>query len=299
MKLPAGITKVAARQVLLLKKNSPQIMFSAGIATALTSTVLACRATLNLSDITLKYEEKRREADHELRTNPDNYGAAEYSHDSKMIRVLMMRDIAKLYAIPVGVGALSLGLLTGAHVTLTKRNAALIAAYNVLDQGFKQYRARVVEELGEDKDREFFFGAKEKEIVEEGENGHEVKTIKRASGIHSVYARPFDETNDCWSESGLNNRHFLQAQQNYLNDQLNARGHVFLNDAYDLLKMERSVAGSQVGWVKGHGDGFIDFGLFNSPDPVVRDFMNLEHNDGIMIDFNVDGIVYDLIGRKF
>jgi hypothetical protein len=300
MKLPNVITSTLGRQVLLLKKNSPTLMFATGVGCAVTATVLACKATLKVEGVLAKHEEARYKMDRALALKTEEYTAKDYDKDTRSLRVHIARDFAKLYAPSFALGLVSLGLLTGAHITLTKRNAALGAAYAALDRGFREYRARVREELGEDKDREFFFGAVEKEVVDEGAYGHEVKTVKRV-GKHSVYARPFDETNPCWSNSPLDNRAFLMAQQNYLNDLLQSRGHVMLNDAYDLFKMERSQAGTVVGWVKGStvGDGMIDFGLFNSTDPVIRDFMNLEHNDGIMIDFNVDGVVNDLISNKY
>jgi len=298
MKLPNAITKVVARQTALLAKNSPSIMFSVGVAGAITSTVLACKATLKLEEVMLKHEESRRTADYLHGQKLEDYTPQDYNRDNHYIRARIAQDMVKLYGPAVALGVVSIGLLTGAHVTLNRRNAALIAAYNLIDKGFKEYRERVRAEYGDDKDREFLFGSVEKEIVEEGEHGHEVKVIKRVAG-HSRYARPFDENNQCWSNNALTNRHFLMAQQNYLNDLLHSRGHVLLNDAYDLLKMERSVAGSVVGWVEGHGDNMIDFGLFHSNDPVIRDFMNLEHNNGIMIDFNVDGVINDLIGKKY
>lgn len=300
MKLPVGIAKVIGRPMLVAQKHSPSIMFGAGIATAVTATVFACKSTLKLEEVMLKHEENRHTADFLLQQEkPEEYTPKDHAKDIALIRVQLTRDMVKLYALPIGLGLVSVGLLTGAHLTLTKRNAALGAAYAAVDKAYREYRARVREELGEDKDREFAFGKVTTEIVEEGEHGHEVKTVNRAKGPHSPYARIFDETLDTWSPSGLNNRAFLQAQQNYLNDLLQARGHVMLNDAYDCLKMERSQAGTVVGWVKGHGDGYIDFGLFRTDDPVMIDFMNLEHNDGIVIDFNVDGVVNDLIGKKF
>lgn len=301
MKLPSGITRLAGRQMLVLKKNSPHIMFGAGIASGITATVLACQATLKLSDTMLAHEEDRKIIDEALEDPKSSYNSEQHAKESRIIQVRIVRDLTKLYAPAVGVGVISIALLSGAHVTLTKRNAALAAAYGILDKSYREYRERVIAEFGEDKDRELAHGVVEKEIVEEGEHGHEVKTVKRAKGKHSDYARIFDENNRCWSNSSLDNRAFLMAQQNYLNDLLQSRGHVLLNDVYDLLKMERSKAGAVVGWVKESevGDNFIDFGLFNSADPVIRDFMNLEHNDGIMLDFNVDGVVYELIKRTY
>jgi hypothetical protein len=63
--------------------------------------------------------------------------------------------------------------------------------------------------------------------------------------------------------------------------------------------MERSTAGAVVGWVKNSkiGDGYIDFGLGDSSDPVIRDFMFNNDNTGILLDFNVDGPVFELIDQ--
>lgn len=306
MKLPSGATRLAGRQLLKLQKHSPNLMFATGIVGGVTATVLACKATLKLEDTLLVHEEDRKDIEVALADalNPNSKGSTyapeKYAKDDRTIKLRIARDVAKLYAPSVAIGAVSIGLLAGAHVTLTKRNASLAAAYGLLDKAFREYRDRVKTEYGEDKDREFLFGSKDVEVVREGEHTHEVKTEKRAAGPHSPYARVFDENNRRWARNDmLATRSFLQAQQNYLNDLLQSRGHVFLNDAYDTLGMERSKAGAVVGWVKSNRDNFIDFGLFYSTDPVMRDFMMLEDTGGIVIDFNVDGTVYDLLDREY
>jgi len=90
---------------------------------------------------------------------------------------------------------------------------------------------------------------------------------------------------------------FLKAQQNYFNNMLQARGHVFLNEVYDALGMERSSSGTVVGWVirkDGQGDNFIDFGIFDGESERARAFVN-GYERNIRLDFNVDGVIYDLI----
>jgi hypothetical protein len=68
-----------------------------------------------------------------------------------------------------------------------------------------------------------------------------------------------------------------------------------------MLGFERSMAGQVVGWVDGNGDGYVDFGIFGAKiqgdEALVAerlDFLNGQ-TDSVILDFNVDGIVYDLI----
>ncbi len=93
---------------------------------------------------------------------------------------------------------------------------------------------------------------------------------------------------------------FLVQQQNYANDLLKARGHLFLNEVYDLIGARRTKAGAQVGWIydpeHDHlgGDGFVDFGMFDIDKPKARDFVN-GYEKVIILDFNVDGVILDHI----
>ena len=73
---------------------------------------------------------------------------------------------------------------------------------------------------------------------------------------------------------------------------LRARGHLFLNEVYDALGFERTQAGTVVGWLIGNGgDDFVDFGMYEA---VNNRFINgLERTP--LLDFNVDGVIYDKI----
>lgn len=89
--------------------------------------------------------------------------------------------------------------------------------------------------------------------------------------------------------------------QNQMNDKLKARGHVFLNEVYDALGFDRSEAGRLVGWVWNKdntameaGDGYIDFSIFDGSDYAKRAFVNGDERF-ILLDFNIDGMIYDLI----
>jgi hypothetical protein len=158
----------------------------------------------------------------------------------------------------------------------------------------------VIEEFGEEKDKQYRTGVhvipKGSTIIDaEGnqkKSKEEVRTVD-PNGV-SVNARFFDETCPQWSKTAEYNLAFLKCQQNYANDLLHSRGHIFLNEVYDMLGIPRSQAGSVVGWVKGNGDDYIDFGIFDVTDGRKRDFVN-GYERNILLDFNVDGIIYNLI----
>jgi len=295
--VPVAVSTVLGRQLLHIQKNSPALMLGAGIGMGVLATVKACQATLKLEDILLEAEKDIQLLEEHASVRPDKPMAKNLEVNKNHVRVRTVRKVAQLYAPAAALGLVSIGLLTGSHLVLTKRNAGLAAAYAVLDRGFAEYRERVRKELGPEKDQEFRYGAQSKEIVEESDNGHEIKTVKRNDITgKSIYARYFDEHNRNFRRNPLLNRTFIQCQQDWANDKLHARGHVFLNEVYDMLGMPRTPEGAVVGWVssgKNKGDGMVDFGLdYQSPE--MRDFMNGDEAS-VLLDFNVDGPIWSLI----
>lgn len=287
------VTSKIGRQILTVQKHSPTLLFVAGAAGVVATVVLASRATLKLEEV-LEDTEKNLVNAKTLDGIYEN--EAERQRDLAIIYTRAVLKVTRLYAPAVALGVLSIAALTGSHIMLTRRNFAITAAYAALDRGFKQYRQRVVDELGVNKDKEYRYGLTDREIVEEDEDGVLVKTVRdKAPHGASVYARFFDEHSSSWNKQHSYNQLFLQAQQNYANDLLNSRGHVFLNEVYDMLGISRTKEGAVVGWVKGSdGDNYIDFGVFEGDRASGMRFV-LGHERSILLDFNVDGIIYDQI----
>jgi len=293
--LPDGITSKLSRPMLRLQKVSPQIMFGAGVVGVVGAGVLACRATLQIDRVL--EEAAGRELRIQQLTSDEIEGFEHEKYDRHMAhaKAKLILDMAKLYAPAVGVAAVSIALLTGSHVTLTRRNAAGAAAYATLDQAYRQYQERVAEKYGADEADKLRQGVT---IVEEsvaGENG-KTKTVKheRSAGF-SPYAQLFTEGNANWRPEGHNNWFFLNSQERYWNDHLQSRGHVFLNDVLESLGLEKTKAGQVVGWLAGENgrDGYISFGINeNERSERIRDFMT-GAEDSVWLDFNVDGIVLD------
>lgn len=280
--IPSSVSQTAFRGLLILKKQSPNILFGAGITGVVTSTVLACRATLKLSDEMLEMKEKVETAKYNSDVNPadeDKKRQLFYTYGENTARV------AQLYAPAVVVGSLSVAALTGSHVVLTRRNTNLMVAYAAVSKAYEQYRERVRAEHGEEKELHIYHAAENKGTAKAPE-------IHADPNRFSPYARFFDEGSREFQKNSELNKLFIQCQQAYANDILQAKGHIFLNEVYDSLGLQRSQAGCVVGWViSDTGDNYVDFGIFEA---VNADFVN-GFEPRALLDFNVDGVIYDKI----
>jgi hypothetical protein len=294
MKLvPAVISRTIAHNALLAQKNSPGFLLGVGVVGMVGSTILACRATLKMEEV---LDEAAGKLDTARTLEHRQYSETDRKKDVSLIYFQTGVKVVKLYGPAVILGGASIAALTSSHNILTRRNAALTAAYTAVEKGFNEYRARVVEKYGEEEDRNLRYGTQEVEIVDPVTN--KKKTVTRvAPGDPSIYARFFDLHSPSWSKEPEYNLIFLKCQQNWANDMLKARGHVFLNEVYDVLGIERSKAGAVVGWLlspNGSTDNFINFGVFDKDSETARDFVN-GFEGAILLDFNVDGVIYDKI----
>ena len=288
-----------------VKKHSPEILMVAGIAGTIVGTVLACKATTKVSEI-IEEKNKNVEDVHTcLEDNTKEYTEEDSKKDLTIIYAQTGVKLFKLYAPAIGVMTLSFASIIAGHKVLKKRNIAIAAAYAAIDKGFKQYRKNVIEEFGEGVDQQMRFGLKSKEIKKKDKDGKTVKETEYyidpdANPLDNIseYARFFDAASTKFAKDPEYNMMFLRRQQDYANEMLKSRGHLFLNEVYDLLDIPRSKAGQVVGWVydkngNTKGDNYVDFGLYRN-DQGTRRFVNgLEYN--ILLDFNVDGVIYDII----
>ena len=296
---------------LKLKKHSPEILVVAGVVGTVTSAVMACKATTKVNTILDKAKEDIQVI-HEsaergyVPTPKENvpYSEEDGKKDLAIVYAHTGLEFIKLYGPAVALGALSIaGILTSNNI-LRKRNIALAAAYTAVDRGFKEYRGRVVERFGEALDKELRYNIKAKEIEEVtvDEKGKE-KTVKKSINVadpntFSDYARFFEDGCTGWEKDAEFNLMFLRHQLQYANDLLKSKGHLFLNEVYDMLGIPRTRAGQVVGWIYDEknpvGDNFVDFGIYDINNEAKRSFVN-GYERTILLDFNVDGPILDMI----
>lgn len=298
------LTKIAGRGGLILKKHSPEILLVTGIVGFVGTVVLASKATLKAQEILEGFEEKRADINKLAEIIEDDPDAVEYTkedvqRENTVLRLQTIGKYAKIYAPAAALGAVSVACLITSRNITHKRYLAAVSAYNALSEAFKVYRKRVVDEYGEKLDRHFRYGTTYETVTETDtdENGKKVKKkvdVENTPKTPSDTARYFDSSNPNWDQNANFSMMFLRAQQNYLNDLLHRRGHVFLNEVYDALGFAHTPAGAAIGWIDGVGDNYIDFGLYDSHEENVRRFVNGDENC-ILLDFNHDGVIWDKI----
>jgi hypothetical protein len=298
------VSKSLLRTGLILRKNGPEIMLGFGVAGVAVGTVLACRATLKAENILVEARDMLDKID-QVRNMPEveNYSDEDAKKDTAIVYVQTGVKLLKEYAPAVLVTAVSIGLILQSHNLLSRRNAALVAAYKLVDASFREYRKRVVEEYGEETDQKLRFGQREIEVSSVDDKGRKKKKTIKILGTNDIspYAFVFsEETSTMFKRNYDMNLNVLRSVQRFSNDRLSWRGHLFLNEVLDDLGMPRTSAGAIVGWVYGHNehnDNNDQVVIFDIESPV-----NEEKQDAMesmtqpfYLNFNVDGPIYDQI----
>ena len=297
-----------------IKKHSPEILMVAGAAGAVTSTILACRATLKVTDI-LEEAKTSIDAVHEVQNNPEiseeRYSKKDAKKDLTIIYAQTAIKTIKLYAPSVILGTLSITAMFTSNNILRKRNVALAAAYATVDTAFKEYRKRVVNKYGEEIDKALLNGTESKKIEEEitDEETGKVKKVKKTVEVSHIegcspYAIYYDKFTSLSCERNEDyNDMVLRGAQNYMNDILRVKGFITLLEVLEYLNLDKVAepkeydrmkkAAMVVGWKYEKenpvGDNRVLFTITKT---------NRELEDGSIsptriIDFNVDGNIYD------
>ena len=281
------VTRLAGRAGLVLSKHAPTILTAAGTVGFIGTTVLASKATLKVEE-TLAEETALLVKVHEAHED-GKLTDKDATRDKVILYTRMTTKLAKLYAPALILGAASIASLVTGHGIMLKRNASLAAAYAAVDQAFKTYKKKVEAKFGKDAVLDALISNTEDELT------RNEPTLEAIAAVDSVspYGVIFDEDNHNWSaDEDLSMLH-LRCQEQYANDILQTRGHIFLNEVYKMLGFPHTPAGAVTGWVKGNGDDFVSFnihdGIFEGEDKNGRTVTKWA------LDFNVDGVMYDKI----
>lgn len=222
-----NLSKLIKNTRFVLSKHSPEILTGLGIAGMITTTVLAVKATPKA-----------------LRCIDD---AVYEKEESNLTSIETVKACWKCYIPAAITGTVSIACLVGASSVNARRNTALATAYKLSETALTEYREKVVETIGEKKER----------------------NIKDAIAKDNVEKNPVMQQNVIITGKGdtlcydkLFGRYFksdidaLKKTENELNRRMFSESYISLNDFYYEVGLDGVDAGEDLGW--NIDNGYID-----------------------------------------
>ena len=158
MNFPSSIIRVASRVGNTIQKYSPQIMMAVGAVTSVAAVVEAVKQTPKAIDILDKHKDLVDKCHEALALNDENYTEDDMKKDLAKIYIQTGTELAKIYAMPLLMEATSLLCFFNAHRIMSFRNKQLTATLAAATDAYNNYRNRVIESIGEDKEEQIRLG---------------------------------------------------------------------------------------------------------------------------------------------
>lgn len=230
-----GIAGLIQKAKFLLNENSGTILTGVGVGGTVATAYLTGRASFKAAHI-LDDAEKEIEKDRNLPEDPPELQRYRNKELSKFEKTRM---IWHLYIPPVAVGVTTIGSIIMANRISSKRIAALAVASGISERALQEYKAKVVEKLGERQDQKI-----RDEIAQD--------RVNRTPGSEVVIAG--DGKVLCME--GLTGRFFestserLQRAVNVVNHNLNTQTSlgVSLSDFFQEIGLDPTAYSDSVGW---------------------------------------------------
>ena len=134
---------------------------------------------------------------------------------------------------------MSVACIVGASSVNARRNAALTAAYTLSESTLRTYRDKVLETVGEDKEREI----RQKAAIEQQQKTPEPQTLVVSGAAGQL--KCFDSLSGRYFVSTKNE---IDKAVNEFNRQLRDDMRISLNDWYDLIGLDTNKLGDMLGW---------------------------------------------------
>ena len=170
------------------KEHLPEIMLVGGVVSNGAAVIFACKATLKV-DAILDEREKRvsevKEAAEELIADETVDYTEQDQKDLAIVNTQHWVKLVKAYLPAGSLWILSLALVAGSHIAMQNKVALWMTAYSSLDQAFSEYRARVAEAVGEEKEHELLMGSPETD-ENDAENSPRLWTKSKACNRDQV-----------------------------------------------------------------------------------------------------------------
>lgn len=223
-----NLSKLAKDAKRVLAKRSPEILTGIGLAGMITSTVLAVKATPKA----LKHIED-----------------AQYEKGDNLTATEKVKACWKDYIPAAATGVTASACIIGASSINYKRNAALAAAYTLSETAFAEYKEKVIETVGEKKEKVVREKVAEEKIKDYTTSNSEVIDTGYGSTLYldPLSGRVF-RSNGVRIGQAINNLNYILTGGRC--------EYVSLNEFYDEIGLAHTDLGDDLGWNLGR-DGQV------------------------------------------
>lgn len=300
------------------KMNSPEIMLFVGIGAGIGALITTQRATLKVDVVKKAHNDKKeqivRTAD-EYEENPEDfeepYTKDQAAQDLMLLKRKTALEYVKLYAGPVILEAVSIGLILGSHHIMKQRQAALAASCAAIAKAYQTYRQNVIAKYGEEVDQEMLYGSEKKtgeKTETDPETGEKKKVTEEQEIIRnfggSPYARLFTRENSTeWFNDNPQNEFMLAQREKEADTRLKCEGILTLNDVYRMIGLKPTDIGLTHGW-RYRSQKDPDYGKFDNNVTFLTKWVMVpneetgENERTLLIDFNCDGCIYGEVSQR-
>ena len=190
-----------------------------------------------------------------VRATPKALKLVQAATDEKgedLTKLEMVKVAGPAYIPSVVIGASTIACIFGANILNKQQQAALTSAYALVDNAYKEYRAKVRELLGEETDIQIR-DAIIKDKVQEDWHSY-------APGLNSLDLSDdkqlfYDEIGDRYFEKNPGD---VFSAEYHLNRNFTLRGFTNVNEFYMFLGLEETEAGETLGW---SAEEFLESGM--------------------------------------
>lgn len=223
LKMPSSVKAVMKSVQLDIHKNAPLILTIAGVTGLVTTTVLAVKVTPRALELIEKEKHIRKET----------------GNTEELTKLDIVKTTWTCYVPVVISGTAAAACIIGANSINGRRNVALATAYSLSESALSEYKSKVVETLGEKKEKEQIHDEIMKDrIKKDPPRGNQVIM---AGGDTLCY----DSLTGRYFRSSIEK---VKAVTNDLNYSMLTEMYIKLNDYYDELRIPYAEVGDYLAW---------------------------------------------------
>ena len=203
------------------KQYSPEILTGVGIAGMITTTVLAVKATPKAMRLI------------------DEYKETVLLENEEITPIDAVKVAWKPYAPALTTCVFSTACLIGANSVNARRNAALATAYKLSETAFSEYKAKVIETIGDKKEQVVRDQVAKDKVEKNPVSNNEVIITEKGNTLC------YDSISGRYFKSDIDK---IRKAENNINHMLLVGDYVSLNEFYNELGLDNTKLGDDLGW---------------------------------------------------